>query len=174
MARAPRSTRVTLLDAELHQLAVIDALVESGDDYLAIRLARCKFERQNRRYGWPWQCRSSECWACCRATTRRWWRGFWLWLGDAATNLAVIPLNGEAPSASRKARKGRRNVRDRAAQRDWRWQSVAMAGLFSRDHLLWLTVEDAAADPAPNVPSFIRRVPLPYALAWGGLQKLLG
>ena len=30
------------------------------------------------------------------------------------------------------------------------------------------------ADPAPNVPSFIRRVPVPYALAWGGLQKLLG
>ncbi len=30
------------------------------------------------------------------------------------------------------------------------------------------------ADPALNVPSFMRRVLLPYAPAWGGLQRLLG
>ncbi len=29
-------------------------------------------------------------------------------------------------------------------------------------------------DPAPNVPSFIRRVLIPYAPAWGGLQRFPG
>ena len=33
---------------------------------------------------------------------------------------------------------------------------------------------DGEGDPAPDVPSLIRRVLPPYALAWGGLQRLLG
>ncbi len=138
MARALRSTRAALLEAELHQSAVIDTLVASGDVDLAIRLARCQFERQHRVEGWPWQCRSSACWACGRATTRRWWRGFWIWLEDADTSIATIPLNGDPMTAIRTLRKGLRDVRDRAARRDRRWQGVAMAGMFNGDHLLLL------------------------------------
>ena len=33
---------------------------------------------------------------------------------------------------------------------------------------------DVTFDPAPNVPSFISRVRVPYAPGWGGLQRLLG
>lgn len=138
MARAPRSTRAMLLDAERDQSAVIDALVASGDVDLAIRLARCQFERKNRQAGWPWQCRSSGCWACRRATTRQWWRGFRIWLDDATTSLAAIPLNGDPMIAIRKHRKSLRDVRDRAAQRDRHWKSVAMGGMFNGDHLLLL------------------------------------
>jgi len=136
--RAPRSTRAILLDAELHQSAVIDTLVLNGDDDLAIQLTRCQYERQNRRPGWPWQCRLSGCWACRRATTRRWWRGFRLWLDDVTTSLAIILLNGDPIIAIRKLRRALRDVRDRAARRDLRWRGVALAGVLSNDHLLLL------------------------------------
>jgi len=138
VARARRSTCAILLDAERHQSVVINTLVASGDVDLAIRLARCQYERQNRQPGWPWQCRLSGCWACRRATTRRWWRGFRLWLDDADTSLAIVPLHGDPIIAIRKLRKGLRDVRDRATRRDRHWQSVAMAGVLSDDHLLLL------------------------------------
>ena len=158
MTRAPRSTRAILLDAELHQSAVIDALVLSGDDDLAIRLARCQYERQNRQPGWPWQCRLSGCWACRRATTRRWWRGFRLWLDDATTSLATIPLNDDPILAIRRMRRGLRDIRDRAARRDRRWQGVAMAGVLGGDHLL-LLVQHAGITRAATWSMLERRWP---------------
>lgn len=138
MKRASRSTRAFLMDAEQHQSAVIDTLVATGDDDLGMRLARCQLERKHRQTGWPSRCQSSGCWACRRTVVRRWWRGFRIWLDDAATSLAVIPLDGGPITAIRKLRKSLRDVRDRAAQRDRRWQGIAMAGVLSDDHLLLL------------------------------------
>jgi len=133
VTRASRSTRATLLDAELHQSAVIDTLVASGNDDLAIRLARCQFERQHRQPGWPWRCHMPGCWACRRTVVRRRWRGFRLRLDDAATSLAVIPLGTDSITAARKLRKSSRDVRDRAARHRRHWRSVAMAGVGERE-----------------------------------------
>ena len=147
MTRASCSTRATLLDAELHQSAVIDTLVASGDDDLAIRLARCQFERQHRQPGWPWRCHMPGCWACRRTVVRRWWRGFRLWLDDPATSLVVIPLDGDPITAIRKVRKSLRDVRDRAACHRRHWRSVAMAGLVS-ENCVMLLVQHAGINRA--------------------------
>ncbi len=138
MNRAPRSTRATLIDAELHQSEVITRLMASGDDDLGIRMARCQFERQNRQPGWPWRCRAAGCWSCRRTITRRWWRGFRIWLDGADTSLALIPFDDDPIAGTPKLRKGLRDVRDRAARQHRHWQSVALSGFASEDHLLVL------------------------------------
>ena len=139
MERAPRSSGVTLSDAERHQSEVIAALLASGHLKLAARLARCQDERRHRQPGWPWQCRSAGCWACRRAIMRRWWRGIRQWLGGPHASLAAIPLNGDpAIAAVLKLRRGLRDLRDRAARRHWPWRSVAMAGLVTEGRVLLL------------------------------------
>jgi hypothetical protein len=156
--RAPRSTKAFLADVEDHQSAVIDVLVASGDIDLAIRLARCQYERQNRHAGWPWRCLMPGCWACRRVVVRRWWRGFRLWLGDPATSLALVPLDGDRITANRKLRKGLRDVRDRAARHRRHWRSVAMAGLVSEDCVM-LLVQHAGITRAATRSMLERRWP---------------
>lgn len=139
MERAPRSSGVTLTDAERHQSEVISALLASGHLDLAARLARCQYERRHRQPGWPWRCHLAGCWACRCAIMRRWWRGFWQWLGGPHTSLAAIPLDGgSAIAAAPKLRRGLRDVRDRAARQHCQWRSVAMAGLVTGDRVLLL------------------------------------
>lgn len=139
MERAPRSSGVTLTDAERHQSEVIAALLASGHRDLAAQLARCQFERQHRQPGWPWRCHLAGCWACRRAIMRRWWRGFRPWLDSTHTSLAVILLGSDpAIAAVPKLRRGLRDVRDRAARQHRQWQSVAMAGLVPEDRVLLL------------------------------------
>jgi hypothetical protein len=127
-----------MANAEANQSAVIATLIESGDEHVAGRLTRCQRERRCRSNRCPWRCQSAGCWQCRRAIMRRWWRGFRIWHGDAAVSLAVIPLSGELISATRRLRKGVRDVRDRTARHDRRWARVAMAGLVDGDRALIL------------------------------------
>jgi hypothetical protein len=129
-----------LTKAENHQLAVIAALVATGHNSIAQRLARCQRARRHRQSGWPWRCHSAGCWACRRTTIRRWWRGFQIWLDqdDGDISLALIPINGDLIGFTRRLRKGLRDLRDRSARHDHHWQSVAMAGLVDGDRALIL------------------------------------
>jgi hypothetical protein len=68
----------------------------------------------------------------------RWWRGFRIWLVGTEISLAIIALNGDPITATRRLRKGLRDVRDRAARHDHRWAAVAMAGLTDEGRALIL------------------------------------
>lgn len=50
----------------------------------------------------------------------------------------IIPLIGDPIVAVRKLRKGLRDVRDRAARDDPRWQQVAFGGMLDGDRMLVL------------------------------------
>lgn len=136
--RTPRSTRSTLIHNETCQSGVIASLAASGYLYLAARLARCQYDRQHRQTGFPWRCRSAGCWACRRTVCRRWWTLFEYWLAGPEVSLATIPLIGNPIVAVRKLRKALRDVRDRAARDDPRWQQVAFGGMLGGDHMLML------------------------------------
>jgi hypothetical protein len=131
--------------AEANQSAVIATLIESGDEHVAGRLMRCQRERRCRSNRWPWRCRSAGCWQCRRAMMRRWWRGFQVWLGDTDVSLMQIPISGDLISITRRLSKALRDVRDRTARQDNRWQSVAMAGLVDGDQALIL-IEHSGTD----------------------------
>ena len=145
--RAPRSTRIRLARAEVHQSLVISALTETGQHDIARRQTRCQHERQNRQGGWPWRCRSAGCWACRRTAIRAWWRAFRIWLSGSETSLAVIPLPGNSIIAIRKLRKGLRDVRDRTARHDPRWGAVVLAG-FASEGLALVLISHASIDRA--------------------------
>ena len=53
-------------------------------------------------------------------------------------------------------------------------QGSGLGGDPSEHYWVRLTPYQFGHDPAPNVPSFISRVCVPYAPGWGGLQRLLG
>ena len=137
--RTPRSTRSTLTHNETCQSEVIASLAASGHLYLAARLARCQYDRQHRQTGrYPWRCRSAGCWACRRTVCCRWWKSFERWLAGPEVSLASIPLIGDSIVAVRKLRKGLRDVRDRAARDDPRWQQVVFGGMLDGDRMLML------------------------------------
>ena len=157
--RARRLTRQELEAAESHQSEIVAALIASGHHDIAQRLQRCQQERRNRQPGrYPWRCRSAGCWACRRTLMLAWWRGFHEWLGDQDVSLMVIPLDGDPVVGVRKLRKGLRDVRDRAAQRDQRWAGVAMGGLATEDAVLVL-VQHRGLDRIDMSKIFQRRWP---------------
>src|ERR1700722_12792600 len=124
MPRSPRLTRSAIIEAESRQAEVIAKLTLSGEDDLALRLARCQSARLWRSTGWVWRCRLVGCWSCRRANMRIWWAGMREWAGLDAT-LISIPSGDDAIEAMRRLRRGLRDVRDRAARRDQRWSEVA-------------------------------------------------
>ena len=138
VGRTPRSSRSELAKYELHQDAVIAALLASGDRGIAQRLQRCRYDRQHRQSRWPWRCHSPGCWACRRTMVRRWWRGIARWLADADTSLAVIPTIGDPLTATRRLRRSLRDVRDRAARCDHCWCAMALGGLVGDDRAVVL------------------------------------
>jgi hypothetical protein len=89
---------------------------------------------------------------------RRWWRGLQIWLAGSKISLALIPINGDLIGFTRRLRKGLRDVRDRSARRDYRWQSVAMAGLADGDRALIL-IRHSGMDRAEVWARFERRWP---------------
>lgn len=129
MKRAPRSTQKQLCLFENYQTEVIARLITSGHDDLAQRLLHCQQERGNRGSGWPWRCRTAGCWACRRTLIRNWWRGFRIWLNGPESSMITLSIADDPMDFIRGLRRGLRDVRDRAAKNDHRWQSVAMGGL---------------------------------------------
>ena len=136
-----------LADADVHQVQVIAKLVVDGDAGIAARIACCQQERQNRRAGWPWRCRSAGCWGCRRTLMRNWWRGMLAWPDQPWTSLAVIPLPADPLCGIRRLRKGLRDIRDRAARQDQQWARVTMAGLLS-ERTAMILIQHAAVDRA--------------------------
>jgi hypothetical protein len=136
---APRSTRSALTQNEAHQSGVIASLAAGGHLCLAVRLARCQYDRQHREAGrYPWRCRSAGCWGCRRSVCRRWWKSFERWLAGPEVSLVIIPLIGDSIAGIRKLRKALRDARDRAARDDARWRHVAFGGMLGEDRMLML------------------------------------
>ena len=166
MNRAPRSTRIALMEAETAQSRVIAALRASGDSASADRLLRCQMARSARRGGgggWPWRCRSAGCWACRRPAIRRWWAGLCQWVAPwgAPVSFCKLPLRAGRGlrAAVRHLRKACRDLRDRAARgpggRPWR--AIAMAGLALGDGIAWLAVAHGGITRAALADGFARR-----------------
>lgn len=61
-----------------------------------------------------------------------------MWLHDPEISLAVIPIDGDLLHATRKLRKGVRDIRDRAARQDHRFAAVALAGVVDGNRALIL------------------------------------
>ncbi len=141
MKRAPRSTRSALVVAEAAQSRVVEALTIAGAQHLARCVQRCqkaRLSRQGGRVSWPWRCRAVGCWACRRATMRRWWYGLRQWIdaGDFPVVLARLPIQrrgADLQAAVARLRRALRDVRDRTARLHQRWRAVAMAGMASGD-----------------------------------------
>jgi hypothetical protein len=150
--------------AYINQQEVITALHEIGDPDLAARLERCMTGRQQRHYGsgWPFSCRSSACLWCRRAMIRGWWAGIRFWSDAAATSsLAIIPvlLPAGLPDATRRLRRGLRDVRDRTARYWKRWRSVSFAGLMGGDRQAVIIVTHHGVDRREVADVLRRRWP---------------
>ncbi len=161
--RSPRLTRRQRADAESHQTAIITALAASGlDDDIARRLVRCQHSRQHREPGrYPhYRCRSAGCWSCRRNLIRKWWRAFKEWLTGDEVSLAVIPVSADLIIATRKLRRGLRDIRDKRAARqgDHRWRAVAMAGVTDGGRALVL-IQHSGIDRAEVWSVLERRYP---------------
>lgn len=106
-----------------------------------------------------------------------------MWLRDPEISLAVIPIDGDLFNATRRLRKGLRDVRDRTARQDYRFAAVTLAGLVEGDQALiliqhpainrvelWATLERRwpqamLGDPAGIAPSSTMTVANAAALA---------
>ncbi len=146
------------------QQEVIAVLHGMDDTDLAIRLERCMTARQQRHYGdgWPYSCRSSACFWCRRAMIRGWWSGICYWSEAAAiSSLAIIsiPSPEGLQDATRRLRRGLRDVRDRTARRFMRWRTVSIAGLVGGDHRALIVISHEGVDRRDVLNVLCRRWP---------------
>ncbi len=141
------------------QTEIIDALKAQGAVDVAERLMRCAAAHSaRRRDAWPWRCRGAACAWCGPAAARRWWHGIRRW-AEAATKaavaVAVIPAGrvGAAP----RLRRALRDIRDRAARNDRRWQAVAIAGMLVADGGAVVLVVHNASIPRETIERALQR-----------------